>query len=103
MLFFSRTRLSRTLPIVACALLVSSIALAAPKDKAPKAAAESDYYKILTYNIPAGVVLESGALEWLPEGKLAVSTRRGEIWLIDNALSDDPEKATFKLFASGLH
>jgi glucose/arabinose dehydrogenase len=64
---------------------------------------ESDYYTISTYAIPEGVVLEVGALEWLPGGRLAVSTRRGEIYIVDKPLADDPKDATFSRFAHGLH
>lgn len=64
---------------------------------------ESDYYTISTYPVPDGVVLEVGALEWLPGGRLAVSTRRGEIYIVDNPLAKDPKAARFSRFARGLH
>jgi glucose/arabinose dehydrogenase len=64
---------------------------------------ESDYYRIAPYAIPEGVVLEVGALEWLPGGKLAVATRRGEIYVLDRPLANDPKTATFSKFADGLH
>ena len=65
---------------------------------------EEDFYKILTFEPPKGMVLEAGALAWMPDGKLAVSTRRGEIYLVENPLSADPAKdAKFSLFAKGLH
>ena len=65
---------------------------------------EADYYKILTFEPPAAVVLEVGALEWMPGGKLAVSTRRGEIYLVENPLASDPAKdSKFVRFAHGLH
>lgn len=65
---------------------------------------ESDYYVIQSYSIPKDEVLEVGGLEWLPDGKLALSTRRGEIWLVENALSKDPAtEAKFVLWAKGLH
>src|SRR5215204_5040325 len=65
---------------------------------------EEEYYKILTFQPPAGVVLESGAIEMMPDGKVAVSTRRGEIWMVDNAFTNDPAKdARWTRFAHGLH
>jgi len=64
---------------------------------------EDDYYPIFQLPIPDGVVLESGALELLPEGTLAASSRRGEVYLISNPLSKNPDEIQFKLFASGLH
>jgi glucose/arabinose dehydrogenase len=64
---------------------------------------EDKYYKLLTFATPAGEVLEAGAIEMMPDGKVAVGTRRGEIWMIENALDPDPEKAKFTRFAHGLH
>ncbi|MEA2630582.1 MAG: hypothetical protein QOE66_801 [Chloroflexota bacterium] len=67
------------------------------------AKAEEDFYKIETFEIPREIVLEAGALEMLPDGKLAVSTRRGEIYLVENPLADDLKQAKFTRFAHGLH
>jgi glucose/arabinose dehydrogenase len=64
---------------------------------------EDDYYPIFSLPIPEGVVLESGAVELLPDGRLAATSRRGEIYLISNPLSKNPDEIEFKLFASGLH
>jgi glucose/arabinose dehydrogenase len=64
---------------------------------------ENDYYKLLPYSLPEGEVLESGALEMLPGGKIALGTRRGEIWIIDKGLTDDPKDAVFTRYAHGLH
>ncbi len=74
------------------------------RKKAPgKPATEDDYYRILTFTPPPGEVLESGAIEVLPDGTVAVGTRRGEVWLIHNAYDPDPKKAKFTRFAHGLH
>ncbi len=64
---------------------------------------ENEYYKIITIPIPDGLVLEAGALQWMPNGQLAISTRRGDIYLLDNVLEDPPQNVKFNLFASGLH
>lgn len=66
-------------------------------------AKEDDYYKIITLPIPEGVVLEVGGLAPLPDGRLAVSTRRGEVWMIANPYLADNTGPTYKRFASGLH
>lgn len=72
------------------------------QDKKPPT--EDDYYKILTFQPPGGVVLESGAIEMLPGNKVAVSSRRGEIWIVDNAFTKDPANdAKWTRFAHGLH
>ena len=39
-----------------------------------------------------GISLEVSGMEWMGDGRLAVCVRKGEVWLIDNALSDDREK-----------
>jgi len=65
---------------------------------------ESDYYQIQSYDIPKGEVLEAGALEMMPDGRLVFGTRRGEIWMIHNPLGKDPTKdAKFTRYAQGLH
>ena len=70
---------------------------------AVKLPTEDDYYKLQTFTIPEGEVLEGGGLEVLPDGRIAVGTRRGEIWMIENGLTDDPKNAKFTRFAHGLH
>jgi glucose/arabinose dehydrogenase len=84
---------------VFCCLFVFSTASPAA-DKVP---VEDDYYKILRYELPKDQVLEVGALEFMPDGRLAVGTRRGEIWMVQNALNPDPKKAKFSRYAHGLH
>jgi len=65
---------------------------------------EADYYPILNLPIPEGIVLEAGALESLPDHKLAVATRRGEIYVVEMPPSAQPADApVFKRFAHGLH
>ena len=66
-------------------------------------AAEAEYYRIITLPIPANVALEAGALQWMGKGRLAASTRQGDIYMIDNTLEDPPEHLKFTQFASGLH
>src|SRR5207248_8396616 len=74
------------------------------KKKQPAAnPGEEEYYKLLRFELPPGQVLEAGAIEILSDGKVAVGTRRGEIWLIDNAYADDPKQAKFTRYAHGLH
>jgi hypothetical protein len=63
---------------------------------------ENDIYPLTTLAIPDGVNLESGALELLPGGQLAVSTRRGEIWLVENPFGQTADMKWTR-FAHGLH
>ena len=94
------------LPMLLAGLVLvswSSLAVAAPAKDARTSKAEEDYYKLETFEIPRDLVLEAGALEMLPDGKLAVSTRRGEIFLVEHPLADDLKEAKFTRFAHGLH
>ncbi|MFM2096365.1 MAG: hypothetical protein RIS70_3489 [Planctomycetota bacterium] len=76
----------------------------AQDDKPPaKPPTEEDYYPIVPLPLPEGVVLEVGALELMPDGKLAASSRRGDIYLFDNPRSDDPKKITSRRYMHGLH
>src|SRR5260370_10504835 len=63
---------------------------------------EADYYKLIRFDLPKGEVIEPGSLEFLPDGKLAIGTRRGEIWMLANPLAD-PKEAKFSRFARSLH
>jgi glucose/arabinose dehydrogenase len=84
-------------------VLCLALLLVVPLHAADKPPTEDDYYKILHYEIPKGEVMEIGALEFMPDGRLAVGTRRGEIWMIRDALDADPKKAKFSRYAHGLH
>ncbi|MEI6234204.1 MAG: hypothetical protein WCT04_14220 [Planctomycetota bacterium] len=61
---------------------------------------EAKYYPIVTIPIPATVPLRVGGLESLPDGRLAVGTRRGDIYFVKGAF-DSPPLPVFHLFASG--
>jgi len=39
----------------------------------------------------------------MPDGRLAVSTRRGEIWIVENPYQKDSHQTYYRRFASGLH
>jgi glucose/arabinose dehydrogenase len=64
---------------------------------------ETDYYKITTFPTPAETAMEVGSIELLPGNKLALGTRRGEIWTVENATTPDPTAVNYTLFASGQH
>lgn len=64
---------------------------------------EADYYLIVTIPVPEDIQLEIGGMAVLPDGRLAASTRRGEVWLISNPYSIGNKKPEFKRFAHGLH
>ncbi|MEX2186339.1 MAG: hypothetical protein WD875_06080 [Pirellulales bacterium] len=90
--------MSRLLTCLVLLVLTASSVRAA--DKPPT---EDDYYPMLRMPIPPEAYLEAGGLEWLADGRLAVSTRRGEVWKVENPTAAEVEKIKFSLFASGLH
>jgi cytochrome c551/c552 len=61
---------------------------------------EDDFFKIMKVPAPEGTILEVGGLCTLPNGTLAVTTRRGDIFMVENPTSQHP---FFRKFASGLH
>lgn len=57
----------------------------------------SDYYEVETIPTPPGLVVETGGLSFLPDGRLAACFHRGEVMLYN------PKTKVWKLFADGLH
>ncbi len=84
-------------------LLCVLFPLACTAHAADAASAETNYYQIISLPIPTNIVLEAGALQLMPNKQLAVSTRLGDIYLIDGAFENPPTRVKFNLFASGLH
>jgi glucose/arabinose dehydrogenase len=84
-------------------LLIASGLLVAPAVADELKPQESDYYKLEAFPIPDDIVLEAGGLELMPDGKLAVSTRRGDIYFIDKPFAEKLDDTKFSLFAGGLH
>jgi len=52
---------------------------------------------------PEGEILEVGGMGFMSDGDMVVSTRRGQVWRIDNPSATNPEDATFTLICEGLH
>ncbi len=74
--------------------------LFAQLSKTPK---EDDYYKIITLPTPEGMLLEVGGVATMQDGRIAVSTRRGDVWMIENPSMENGTAPRYTLFASGLH
>lgn len=62
---------------------------------------EAAYYRIVDIPMPEGVYLEAGSFDSLPDGRLAVGTRRGEILLL-RGIDDPHPRPQIETFASGL-
>lgn len=65
--------------------------------------AESKHYPITEIPIPSDIVLEVGGIEILPDNKIAVSSRRGDIYVVEGAYTEDPNDDKWIPWAVGLH
>lgn len=81
----------------------NSLSAQTPVDTTIHVQKEEDFYTIQTVPIPEGILLEVGGMTFLPEDALAVSTRRGEIWIITNPYMKNGERPRYRLFAQGMH
>ena len=63
---------------------------------------EADFYRVDWLEAPDKAVVEVGGIDFLPDGRLIVSTRRGQVWIVENPLAEKAADAHFKLFAEGL-
>ena len=78
----------------------------APKGLAKIEAApakEDDFYKLISLPVPEDIILEVGGMVTLPDGSLAICTRRGDVWLVSNPTISGEERPAYRRFASGLH
>ncbi len=89
--------------VVITPLAVLSAMLVWHTSKGQNLPKEQDYYALTTLPTPEGLHLEGGGVQSLPNGSLAVATRRGDVWIIDNPTMANGNRAIFKKFASGLH
>ncbi len=89
---FSPWRLSLLTTLALTGFCLTALAQESPK--------EEDYFRIMKVSSPEGTLLEVGGLAMLPNGDLGVSTRRGDIFIVENPTSARPY---FRKFASGLH
>ena len=79
---------------------------------------ENDYYRLVTLTAskspsasrskhwkpsPDGLPLEISGMEFLPDSRLAVAIRKGEIWFIDGVYDEPPVNLAYHRFASSLH
>lgn len=65
-------------------------------------AVPQDSYVLEHLPSPEGAVLEVGGMDFLSDGRLILSTRRGQVWILENPDCEDPKDARFTLFAEGL-
>ncbi len=53
--------------------------------------------------LPKGEVMEIGSIALMPGEKVAVGTRRGDVWICEGAYDDDLSQVKWTKFATGLH
>ena len=51
---------------------------------------ESDYYPITTIPLPEGEVIEVSGIGVLPGNKVAIASRRGDIFVGESVFGEDP-------------
>lgn len=90
-------RLNRNLKTWTLSAMALGMSLSLFAQESPK---EEDFFKILKVPAPEGTLLEVGGLTMLPNGNLGVSTRRGDVFIVENPTSQRPY---FRKFASGMH
>ena len=86
--------------IIVIVILLGMGQLALAQSPSAIAKRESEYYKIVDVPIPEEVLLEVGGLVLTDEDRLGVSTRRGDVWLIDKPYGQNP---VYIRYARGLH
>ena len=64
---------------------------------------ESRHYRIIGLMEPRGMVMEVGGIDILPDGRPVLCTRRGDVYIIEGAYEEPPDRLRYTLFASGLH
>ncbi len=62
---------------------------------------EKEYYPMVDVPMPADAVMEAGSILSLPDGRIVVGTRRGDIYFASDA-ETTPAAPRWKLFATGL-
>ncbi len=67
------------------------------------ALAKAPYYLTETVPLPMGEIVEVSAIALMPEKKVAIADRRGQIWIGTGLYEDDLSKVSWSSFAKGLH
>ena len=86
--------------IIIHSLLTSAVLTSAVLTSAVAIADENDYYMLSTVNFPKELKLEVSGMAALPEDRMAIAIRKGEIWIAEKISTNKP---IYRQFASGLH
>ena len=85
---------------IASTILLAAFTTTAFAQKTETIKAEREFYAVTTVPTPSDPPIEVSGLELMPDGKLAVATRRGEIWMVTNPADAAP---IWNRWAHGLH
>ncbi|MDM4019247.1 DUF7133 domain-containing protein [Roseiconus lacunae] len=105
--------------LICGALLIahSDVTLAQPIEESSTKSSESSY-RIISVSTakaatdsrskhwkpaPDGLALEVSGMTTLPDSRLAVAIRRGEVWILDGVYDDPADQVTYHRFATALH
>jgi hypothetical protein len=103
-----------TIALISFGTIASDSTLAQPSPSKR----ESDYYRIVTIATsqatsdsrsknwkpaPDSLALEVSGMAFVDQDRLAVSIRKGEVWILSNVGDDPPNNVSYQLFATGLH
>ncbi len=86
--------------LVVCGLLVAPLRAEDLGAMWGTAEEESKYYKLVSIPIPDEVPLKAGSFDILPDGRLVVGTRKGDVYFVEGAFEELPGPK-YHLFASG--
>ncbi len=89
--------IANALKTIASLSLSSTIALAQNKPT------QSDFYNREIIPLPKGEIMEIGSIALMPNKKIAVGTRRGEIWICSGAYETDLTNVTWKKVYHAAH
>lgn len=93
------------LRVLAAALVCAGLRIPAGAqdlgDRWGTAEREREYYRVVSLPMPQGAVIEAGAFVRLADGRIAVGTRRGDIYLVSGVDQEKPDPE-YQLFATGL-
>ena len=89
--------------LVVCSMLLTTVVHGQVTESQSPLPTEADYYPISTFETPKDVVLEASSFQMMPDGKMAVASRRGEVWMIADPFAPDVSAKNFTRFAHGLH
>lgn len=64
---------------------------------------QAEYYTRELIPLPPGEVMEVSSIALMPEKKVAVATRRGDVWICEGAYAEDLSKVKWTRFARNLH